>query len=348
MKEMEESVRMLASCRSEQRPLTIVVTGCTSGIGLEACKLLYMACPNSRLFLVARSREKALQVVDDVASTMLNENGVSNTSRNCQAQPPKRRLFPMVCDHSSFDSVREFCQELKHQLHAESQREGQHVGIDVLCLNAAIFLGEDATAQYTNDNLELTMQTNHFAPFLIANHLFNYINPGARVVVTSSGLHSLPSTSFGNFEGIIDHETGKIQERFQMIDGSSFDHKQCYAISKLCNVAFCLALNRRLQSRNAKAVCFTPGLIPSSGLFRHQKRWHETCLKQGAAMVETALWGGRILAWMAISDKAGMEGGCYWRAPFGISQRGGKIPDDLFSAPVNDEAKEIKNQEVLW
>jgi hypothetical protein len=92
-----------------------------------------------------------------------------------------------------------------------------------------------------------------------------------------------------------------------------------------------------------------PGLIPSSGLFRHQKRWHETCLKkQGVGMVETEEWGGILLAWMAFSDKAGLDGGCYWRAPFGISRRGGKIPDDLFSASVNDEAIDISNQEILW
>lgn len=65
-------------------------------------------------------------------------------------------------------------------------------------------------------------------------------------------------------------------------------------------------------------------------------------------MVETEEWGGILLAWMAISDKAGEEGGAYWRAPFGVSNRGGKIPDDLFSAPVNDEAKAGENQRRLW
>jgi NAD(P)-dependent dehydrogenase (short-subunit alcohol dehydrogenase family) len=218
-----------------------------------------------------------------------------------------------------------------------------------MCLNAAIFLGEDSPAQFTEDHLELTLQTNHFSPFLIANQLFDRINVGARVVVTTSGLHAVPSTSFGNFEGVLDPKTKKILAGFEMLDGSSFDHKRSYAISKLCNVAFCLKLNQRLLKRNAKAVCFTPGLIPTSGLFRHQKRWHETCLKkEGAGIIETEEWGGILLAWMAISDVAGEEGGSYWRAPFGISTRGGKIPDDIFSAPVNDEAKDIHNQEILW
>ena len=65
-------------------------------------------------------------------------------------------------------------------------------------------------------------------------------------------------------------------------------------------------------------------------------------------MVETEEWGGILLAWMALSDKAGEEGGAYWRAPFGVSNRGGKIPDDLFSASVNEEATILENQKRLW
>ena len=65
-------------------------------------------------------------------------------------------------------------------------------------------------------------------------------------------------------------------------------------------------------------------------------------------MVETEEWGGILLAWMAVSDKAGEEGGAYWRAPFGVSNRGGKIPDDLFAGAVNDEAMIPENQQRLW
>jgi NAD(P)-dependent dehydrogenase (short-subunit alcohol dehydrogenase family) len=287
--------------------------------------------------MVARNYEKAAQAVKDVSD-------VSQSAHN-----DMKRLFPVVCDHASFASVRKFCQDLKEELRSESEKTGHQVGIDLLCLNAAVFLGEDSDAQYTEDNLELTMQTNHFAPFLIATQLFEWINPGARVVVTTSGLHALPETTFGNFEGVFDWTTREVKSKFEMIDDTPFNHKRSYATSKLCNVAFCLALNRRLKNRGAKAVCFTPGLIPTSGLFRHQKRWHETYLKEhGASIAETDDWGGILLAWTAYSDKAAEIGGSYWRAPFGISNRGGKIPDDLYVASVNEEAEKVSNQETLW
>eukprot|EP00535_Pseudo-nitzschia_heimii_P004689 CAMPEP_0197181314 /NCGR_PEP_ID=MMETSP1423-20130617/5642_1 /TAXON_ID=476441 /ORGANISM="Pseudo-nitzschia heimii, Strain UNC1101" /LENGTH=236 /DNA_ID=CAMNT_0042631547 /DNA_START=649 /DNA_END=1356 /DNA_ORIENTATION=+ len=236
---------------------------------------------------------------------------------------------------------------MKAELLSLSEAEGRPIGIDVLCLNAAVLVGEDSEAQFTEDNLELTIQTNHFSPFLIANSLIDFINVGARVVITSSGLHAFES--FGNFKGVIDPKTGKVESGFQMMSGISFDHKKCYAVSKLCNVAFCIELDRRLRERNAKAICFSPGLIPTSGLFKHQKQWHDTVLKKlGMGMVETEEWGGVLLAWMAISDRASHKGGCYWRAPFGISRRGGKIPDDLFLESLNEEVMSRKNRQTLW
>ena len=340
---------------------TVICLIYNSGIGLQACKLLRLVSPKSRLFLVARTREKALQAADEINSLFVDRENVSDNNNNNNIninnlyqqhqqhnqQHATKTIFPMVCDHSCFDSVREFCEEMKNELQILSETEGRQIGIDVLCLNAAILLGEDTKAQFTKDSLELTIQTNHFSPFLIANSLFNFINVGARVVVTSSGLHAFET--FGNFEGVIDSKTGKIEDGFQMIAGSSFDNKKCYAVSKLCNVAFCLELDRRLRERNAKAICFSPGLIPTSGLFKHQKRWSDTVLKKvGMGMVDTEEWGGVLLAWMAISDKAYSEGGCYWRAPFGISRRGGKIPDDIFLETINEEATNCKNRETLW
>lgn len=339
MTEFEEGVRILQRSRPEQPPQTIVITGCNSGIGLYACKLIRSVSPESHLYLVARNINKAAAAKKEILSCLESESYSDD------------RITPMACDHTSLCSVYRFCEDLKQKLHPDerdgSGRQPQKGGIDVLCLNAAILLGEDAKTQYTEDNIEVTFQTNHLAPFLIANLTFELMNPGGRVVVTTSGLHTF--ASFGEFSGMMDSQTGRIRKGFEMVDDSTFDYKKSYAASKLCNVAFCLGLNKRLQKRGAIAVCFTPGLIPSSGLFRHQTRWDETVLKKRAVgMGETEEWGGSILAWMALVEEVGKEGGVYWRAPFGISKRGGTIPGDLFREPINDEAKDIDNIEQLW
>lgn len=275
----------------------------------------------------------------------------------CGSDASSENVIAMACDNTSLSSVREFCTALRKQLHPKTIRGGNSSGnshnqggIDVLCLNAAVLLGEDTKAEFTEDDIEVTFQTNHLAPFLMASLLYDMINPGGRVVVTSSGLHAF--CSFQEFRGC--DFGGKATRRFEMINGEEFNHKQSYATTKLCNVAFCFALNRRLRSKNAKAVCFTPGLIPSSGLFRHQKNWMATAIaKQAVGMDDTVEWGGCMLAWMILSERVVtndplVENSTYWRAPLGISKRGGKIPDDLYQTPVNEAALERRNQELLW
>jgi NAD(P)-dependent dehydrogenase (short-subunit alcohol dehydrogenase family) len=251
-------------------------------------------------------------------------------------------IITMECENTSFKSIRYFCQELRRLL--DDDESG---GIDVMCLNAAVLLGDDKGPQFTEDGLEVTFQTNHLAAFLIANLTYDLMNPGGRVVVTTSGLHSY--ASFKNFDGVFDRESGEIKRSFQMIDGSEWDHKQSYSASKLSNATFCLELNRRLQQRNVIAVCFTPGLIPDSGLFRHQKQWRETLLKKEVmGMIESEEWGGMVLAWMALSDKAGQKGGEYWRAPYGISHRGGNVNRDMYTTALSEEATDPQNQKKLW
>lgn len=315
----------------------VVVSSCISGIGLHASKLLKVVTPDSKLFLVARSLEKAHGVKDSI-------NRMSGPLSSCD------NIIPMACDNTSLTSVRRFCSALRKKLFCIDAGDNNTVGIDVLCLNAAVLLGEDSTASFTEDDIEITFQTNHLAQFLMANLLCDLMNPGSRVVVTTSGLHTF--CSFEDFQGC--RKGDRAKTRFEMVNRQKFNHKQSYATSKLCNVAFCFALNRRLQMKNARAVCFTPGLIPSSGLFRHQKNWVETVMKkQAVGMDDTEEWGGCFLAWMALSDRAVMEDpenkqGAYWRAPLGISKRGGKIPQDLFLAPVSEDAIKRENQEFLW
>ena len=176
-------------------------------------------------------------------------------------------------------------------------------GLDVLCLNAAMMAPMDAQSQYTEDQFEVTFQTNHLAPFLMVNLVHSLMNPGGRIVFTTSGLHSF--VSFNEFSGA----TSAVARRFDMIDGKKFHYKEAYSLSKLSNTTCCVALNRKLEQLRGRqdvvANCFTPGLIPSTGLFHHLS--DAPCLL--AKINSTLEHGGGALAWMATSDEAGREGG---------------------------------------
>ena len=304
------------------------------------------------MLLVARSKEKADEAMHQV------QQSVGLTSGG----PPKHgRIIPLVCDHSSLKSVHQFAADLRDTVKSMgvdsngTAIEGGHGGlIDVICLNAAMITPADSKPQFTNDNLEITFQTNHLAPFLIMNLIHDLISPGGRVVITSSGLHCGPS--FQDFMGIgMDPVTGKATPRFDTLDGNAFHYKKTYALSKLCNTAFCVALNRRLEAKHRGMVanCFTPGLITTTGLFRHQNPWLMPFFTLYANNImnfgSTLEWGGGALAWMAISDEAGTRGGQYWKTPpTGATHTNPTYGETFCASDMSTEASNEENQERLW
>jgi len=129
---------------------TIVVTGANSGIGLAGAR--EFARRGARLGLVGRDAGRLASAVEEV---------------------PGSRGFS--ADFGSLDSVRALAAELADA----------YPVIDVLCNNAgAVIPGRQSTV----DGNELTMQTNHLAPFLLT-HLLRDRLTGGRVVNTASDAH---------------------------------------------------------------------------------------------------------------------------------------------------------------
>jgi protochlorophyllide reductase len=295
---------------------------------------------------VARSKEKAEEAKHQVQSVVLSSGG-----------PKHGKIIPLVCDHSSLKSVHQFAADLRDTVKTMDVSNGHSTGghnlIDVICLNAAMITPADSKPQFTNDDMEITFQTNHVAPFLIMNLIHDLIAPGGRVVVTSSGLHN--GQSFHDFTGIVvDPATGKATPRFDTLNGNDFHYKKTYALSKLCNTAFCMALNRRLETkqRDIVANCFTPGLITTTGLFRHQNQWLMPFFTFFANNImsfgSTVEWGGGALAWMAVADEAGKQGGQYWKSPAGASHRDPTYGESFCASTMSTEATSEENQERLW
>lgn len=97
-------------------------------------------------------------------------------------------------------------------------------------------------------------------------------------MVTASSVHDPdtpggnvgPGATLGGLQGFVDFlERGR---RFEMVDGQPYDADKAYKDSKLLNVLFTEEMTRRLAARGSKVTCncFSPGLIPSTGLFRSQ------------------------------------------------------------------------------
>ncbi|OAD60211.1 Retinol dehydrogenase 14 [Eufriesea mexicana] len=148
---------------------TVIITGCTSGIGKETAKDI--AKRGARLIMACRNMEAANKLKEELIKEFGNDNIVA------------RKL-----DLSSMSSVREFAQ----QINREENR------LDVLIHNAGT--AEVFRKKVTDDGLEMTMATNHYGPFLLTHLLIDLLKRSkpSRIVVVASGLYVFASLNLNN------------------------------------------------------------------------------------------------------------------------------------------------------
>lgn len=335
---MNEAAKITYYLRNEygsSEAKTYLVTGATSGIGLEAAKMLIMMNPLNRIFIVGRNERKARIAVAEVLSVVLGTNA-------------HEHVIPLVCDHSSFDSVKQFPAQLTKKLNETyDPRKWALNGVDVLCLNAAVLQPNHLAAEFTQDDIEVTFQTNHLSPFLLVNLIHRQLNPGGRVVVSASGLHIYQKLQF---DGLIDPRTGKAKKGFETHDGKEYDCKRNYAFSKLCNVALALELQERLRAMDISVLSFSPGLIRKTGLFRHhQTNNHPIRFPKDLIENEKSVpWGAGAMVYMATSKRALQTGGLYWHDPDSGLGRGAVYGKDFYPTKIPDSHISISGRKKLW
>jgi NAD(P)-dependent dehydrogenase (short-subunit alcohol dehydrogenase family) len=139
-------------------PKTILITGSTDGIGLEAAKALY--AQGHHVLLHGRSSAK-LEAADRTLSELAGDG----------------RVESYLADLSRMANV-----EVLAQAIAET-----HERLDVVINNAGILRTTDT---FTDDGLDSRFAVNTFAPYLLTQRLLPLLQPGARVVNLSSAAQS--------------------------------------------------------------------------------------------------------------------------------------------------------------
>jgi NAD(P)-dependent dehydrogenase (short-subunit alcohol dehydrogenase family) len=131
----------------------ILVTGSTSGLGLETVRVL--AQRGARVFAAGRTKEKAAAACDRVPGV----------------------IVPVECELSTPSSVRGCVAFLK----------AEGVKLDVIIANAGIMALPKLKQSH---GYELQFFTNHIGHFLLITELLSELTDEARVVVLSSGAHN--------------------------------------------------------------------------------------------------------------------------------------------------------------
>ena len=224
-----------------------LVTGATSGIGLELVRLL-LAEPASQVIVGARrpAEASALRAVADGG-----------------------RLQILPLDLSSLASTAAFADAVAMRL------EGRRLAS--IAANAGI--QNVGARRMTVDGYEDTLQANWLAHAVLIDRLLPFLEPGAPVVFTASGTHDPTDTGArlfgfrgGLYPGIERVARGDLDDTVS----AKQQGMDRYATSKLVAILHVYALARGTPAGGPRWFAFDPGLMPGTGLARDRpavERW---------------------------------------------------------------------------
>jgi len=304
----------------------VIVTGASSGVGLHAANAL--ARRGWHVVMACRDLDKARR-----AAVAL--------------QIPAGRYELLHIDLGSQASVREF---------VAAFRAGGR-SLDALVCNAAVYLPRLTEPERSPEGYEISVATNHFGHFLLANLLLEDLErstwPSRRLIILGTvtanaaefgGKVPIPApANLGDLAGL---DAG-FRAPVAMIDGKAFKAGKAYKDSKLCNMITSRELHRRHHARTG--IVFNtlyPGCVADTPLFRHTPRafqvifpWFQKNITKG--YVTQALSGERVAE--VVADDAFTQSGVHWS--WGNRQREGRA---AFAQPLTARASEAALGERLW
>jgi protochlorophyllide reductase len=308
-------------------PGTVLITGTTSGVGLNATRALVER--GWTVITANRDPVKAAAVADAL--------GI-----------PRERLHHLRIDLGDLDSVRSGVETLVSSV-------GQ--GLDALLINAAVYKPRLKQPERSPQGYEISMATNHLGHFLLIQMLLPEIetsqHPSRRVVILGTvtanskelgGKIPIPAPAdLGDLRGF----AAGFKEPVAMANGKPFKPGKAYKDSKLCNMITTQELHRRLhQSTGIVFSSLYPGCVADTPLFRNTPKlfqtifpWFQKNITGG--YVSQALAGERVA--QVVADPAFAVSGVHWSWGNRQSKTGTQ-----FSQELSDQASNPETAAKVW
>lgn len=252
----------------------LVITGCTSGIGLSMAENL--AATEHHLIMAVRDSKRGHELRHALS--------VKN---------PTAKIDVVECNLASRRSI-DNCADLILS---------RFKSIDVLVNNAGAMHNKPRLAE---SGYELTFATNHLGPFQLTNRLMPALTATAdsttgkpaqpaRVVVVSSTTHHQAHMDFDN-----------------LTNTNNYSMMRAYSRSKLANVMFANALARRCDNNNVRVNSLHPGSINTNILPSNSLLWR-TLGKTAAflGIMKPAHRGAATPLYLALDESATDMHGLY-------------------------------------
>lgn len=305
---------------------TVIVTGASSGVGLQAAKAL----TNKGWYVIMACR--------DIDKTLKMANQVGIKSGDYQI---------IHIDLADFDSVRKFVQDFR----ATGRK------LDALVCNAAVYYPLLKEPLRNKDGYEISVATNHLGHFLLCNLMLEDLqksgNPEPRLVILGTvtanpkelgGKIPIPAPpDLGNLDGFKQGFKAPIS----MIDGKKFKSGKAYKDSKLCNMLTMRELHRRYhQSTGITFSALYPGCVATTALFRN----HYSLFQKIFPLFQKNITGGYVSEELAgervamvVADPDYNQSGVYWS--WGNRQKEGR---KSFEQEISDEASDQDKGVLMW
>merc|ERR1711962_590334 len=209
-----------------------VVTGASSGLGLETVKALAARATSAKQVIVmaCRSLVKAKTAIDSIKN--IHES---------------TELRGIDLDLSDLQSVRNCAEELA----------SSHKSIDCLICNAGVLI--PSSDQITTDGFEINVGTNHLGHVYLIHLLTDVLNAGRGVIVSSILLKNVGHLDLDLLQKkheSANQSTNPVQES-STVPAQNRDTKYNYCQSKLMNALFAKQLAKRFP--NLHVYCVSPG-----------------------------------------------------------------------------------------
>jgi protochlorophyllide reductase len=311
---------------AQHQQSTVVITGASSGVGLQAAKAL--SNKGWHVVMACRNRAKTEQAAQSV--------GMS---------PEHYTIIHL--DLASLESVWQFVTDFR-----TSGRS-----LDALVCNAAVYLPLLKEPLRSADGYELSVATNHLGHFLLCHlmleDLKNSSSSEPRLVILGTvtanpkelgGKIPIPAPpNLGDLQGM----AAGFKAPISMIDGKQFKSGKAYKDSKLCNVLTMRELHRRFhESTGIVFSSLYPGCVATTALFRNhyplfQKLFPLFQKNITGGFVSEELAGERVAA--VVADPEFKQSGVYWS--WGNRQKTGR---QSFAQEMSNEALDDAKARRLW
>ncbi|XP_044734737.1 retinol dehydrogenase 11-like [Chrysoperla carnea] len=275
-------------CRStnQMNGKVVIITGGNSGIGKATA--MDLAARGAKVILACRNLKTAEKTKEEIIKRTKNSN-----------------IIVKQLDLESLRSVREFSKYIHETENC----------IHVLINNAGSAIRGN---RLTEDQLAVTMQVNHFGPFLLTNLLLDLLKKASpsRIITVSSMLHRYAKLDLTKIK--TGYDTDFIT----------------YCNSKLCNILMANEFARRLEGTFVTSNSLHPGAV-NTYLFQHRPFIFRSIIEFFASIYfKTVEEGAQTSIYLAVSDDVKYISGEYY--------------EDCIDSKILNQGKDEALAKKLW